>query len=275
MENWTPQSIIEVVKVFETGTFPILVETDAGMGVLKLPSRCIGGPVCLISEFVGSCLASLLEVPVPDFALIRADRDFVEMMRPFDESFDGEEVGFISQFEAAAPFTPQLIQDVKNRDCFTKIVFLDTWIRNEDRYFKKTGESSSRNTNNVLLVVNGQAKEPYTLKAIDHSEAFRSYLPSFKMEDHFGQQAIDDPKIYGQFPEFTPLLDKEVAGRVSERLASINKTEIQAIFGRIPKSWKLTASAKKAFITFVVKRAAFVAGTLVGKLFPEKITLFD
>ena len=274
VENWKPNAILSVEKVYGSSTSPILVDTDAGKGVLKLPAGC-GGTERLVCEFVGSSLARWIDVPIPDFALIRVDADFVTMMCGIDEDLAEEADGFISKYEKAFPLTPSSLQDVKNKDVFTRLVFLDTWIRNEDRYFKRTGKSSSRNTDNVFLVENGQTKKPYNVKAIDHSEAFRDLSPEFEPGKHFGERAIRAPAVFGRFPEFDPHLDKDVAYQVADRLARIEVSEVQALFDWIPRSWKLNAKTRKAFVSFIVKRAAFVAETLPPKLFPTKSTLFD
>ena len=259
--------------MYGTLTSPILVETDTGNGVLKLPAGC-GGTDSLICEFVGASLARWIGVQTPDFALIRTDSSFVEMMRGLDESLAEEADGFISRYEEPLRFTPQSIQYVKNKDMFTRLVLFDTWIRNEDRYFKKTGKSSSRNTENILLVKNGQHKDSYTITAIDHAEAFREFQPKFEPEKHFGERAINDPAVFGRFPEFDPYLDWKVACRVVGRLMQVNEFEVQELFSRIPRSWALDEEIKKAFISFIVNRAAFVAENLPKKLFPDKIPLF-
>jgi len=273
VKNWEPKTINEVVKVYPTLTSPILVETDAGNGVLKLPAGC-GGTAPLICEFVGTSLARWIGVQTPDFALIRTDSNFVEMMRSRDEFLAEEADGFISRHEEPVfRFTPQSIQDVKNKDMLTRLVLLDTWIRNEDRYFNKTGNLPSRNTENVLLVKNGQHKKTYTVKAFDHAESFREFQPRFEPEKHFGKQAVNDPAVFGLFPEFDPYLDWKVVCQVASRLIQVNEFEVQEIFSRIPRSWILDKETKKAFIAFIVNRATFVAEHLPKKLFPNKIPL--
>jgi hypothetical protein len=123
------------------------------------------------------------------------------------------------------------------------------------------------------LVENGQNKFPYTIKAIDHSEAFRDYSPVFDIVEHFGEHAINDPTIFGYFPEFSSHLDRVVANQVSDQLAGVNVSEIQTIFNRIPKSWKLETKTGEAFISFIVKRAVFIANTLTKMLFPKQSSL--
>ena len=272
MKTWKPSTITGVEKVYGTSTSPIRVKTNASYGVLKLPSGC-GCTDRLICEYVGSSLAICLDVQVPEFALIRTDARFVEMMRSRDETLAEEADGFISRYEEPLRYTPKSVEDIKNKDFFTKIIFLDTWIRNKDRYATKTGERSTRNTENIFLVENGQTKLPYTAKAIDHSEAFRLYDFAFNPE-HFGEQAIYDSTVFGRFPEFDTHLDWEVACQLVDRLLHVDVSVIQSIFEQIPKSWNLSVKTKKVFISFIIKRAAFVAETLVKKLFPGKITLF-
>jgi hypothetical protein len=273
MKMWKPTIITDVEHVYGTSTSPIRVNTDASKAVLKLPSGC-GSTDRLICEFVGTSLARWLDVPTPDFALIRTDALFVELMRGRDESLAKKEDGFLSRYEIPWRVTPQSMREIENKDFFTKVIFLDTWIRNRDRYSTKTGESSSRNTDNLFIIENGQSKYPYTAKAIDHSEAFRNYDVTFEPKKHFGDNAINDPKIYGNFPEFMQYLDRDVADQTADRLRQVAVSTIQEIFKSIPKSWKLGTKTATAFVSFIVQRAAFVADTLVKKLFPIKIALF-
>ena len=259
--------------MYGTRTSPVLVETNVGKAVLKLPAGC-GSPDRLICEFIGTSLAKWLGVPTPDFALFRTGHDYVTLMQGIDEDLAKEEDGFISRYEKTFPFTPLSVQDIKNKGVLTKLVFLDTWIRNKDRYYKNTDESSTRNTTNIFLVENGQAKEPYFLKVIDHTEAFIGDSLGLELENHFGPAAICDPAIFGRFPEFDHYIDRNTAYRVADRLSGIKSPTVRAIFNRIPESWPLDAQLKKKFISFIVKRAAFVATTLPQVLFPNRTTLF-
>jgi hypothetical protein len=263
-----------VSPAYQTSTLPILVKTDAGNGVLKIPAGC-GGTDRLICEFVGSSLARWLGVPTPNFALIRTDSNFVEMMQEINAPLAEEADGFISQYEKLLRFELHIIPHVKNKDIFTQLVFLDTWIRNEDRYFKKTGKLSSRKFGNIALIEERQFSRSYIIKAIDHSEAFRYHSGRLDIVKHFGKQAINDPHVFGLFPEFKQYRNWEVACQLTNRLMQIKESDVQNIFNQIPKSWVLDDKTKKAFIAFIVKRAAFVAENLTKNLFPGKMKLFQ
>jgi hypothetical protein len=175
--------------------------------------------------------------------------------------------GFISQYEQSFPLTPLSVKEVENKDIFTRLVFLDTWIRNADRFLKKSDGS----VNNIVLVENGQKRKPYTAKSIDYSEAFRDYSEKFDLKNHFGEQAINDPKVFGRLSFFDRHLDPHVAYEVAEQLRKVKADEIQAFLDEMPKSWDMKAKAKKAFVSFIVKRADIVSQTLVNKLFPNRI----
>lgn len=271
MDIWNPKSIIQIIRVLGTSTSPVHVETDAGEAILKLPSGC-GGPDRLICEFVGTSLARLLDIPTPDFILFRTDPDFVELMLGHDTSMAEEADCFLSRYENGRQMIPGAVKEIRNKEVLTQLVFLDTWIRNEDRYFKKTDQSSSRNASNVFLVENGQKKEPYDIKAIDHSEAFKCYDHSLEPEKHFGKQAIEDPRVLGCFSEFVEFLDPNEAYGISCKLSSIGKKDVENILNRIPESWGMADATKDAFCGFILQRAAFVATRLPKKLFPENIT---
>ncbi len=157
----------------------------------------------------------------------------------------------------------------------TRLIYLDTWIRNEDRYFTKTGEAVDPNRGNLLLRENGRKDRPYDLIAIDHSEAFKNMALRLDPVEHFGEQAVNDPKVFGQFPEFDLFLDRDTAEQISEQLANIDEEGIQSIFEKVPVSWNLDTVTKQDFMSFIVSRTHFVAATLSAKLFSKRPSLFD
>jgi hypothetical protein len=273
VEDWNPTAIMETGRILGTSTSPVIVTTNQGKGILKLPTEN-GTADHLVCEFVGTSLARLLDIPTPDFKIFRTDMDFVEMMVGKGESSLAQVTdGFLSRFETAFPLIPGSVKDIENKDVLTKLVFLDTWIRNEDRYFRKTNEASSRNAENIFLVKNNLTPKTYIVKAIDHSEAFKNYSPTFEPDKHFSQEAIEDNKIFGLFPEFREFLDINVSYNISKRLPEIKRKEVKAILNQIPKSWNLDKETKESLLNFIIKRAKFISKTLASKLFSSTLKI--
>ncbi len=105
--------IMKVEKVFGTSTSPVLLETDAGKGVLKLPSQCWNLDQVLC-EYVGSGLARVIGVPTPDFALIHTDQDFVDLMEVLKFPCQSDEDGFISRFETVFSYDKYSAVHIRN-----------------------------------------------------------------------------------------------------------------------------------------------------------------
>lgn len=80
---------------------------------------------------------------------------------------------------------------------------------------------------------------------------------------------VQDQRVFGLFSEFEPYLDVEALRRASARLASVTKAQLEPVIDSIPSEWELPRNIRVAWLDMLSRRASFVAGTLVSKVFPE------
>jgi hypothetical protein len=255
--RWQPMSIISIVKVLGSSTSPVLVRTDTDdQAILKLPYEC-GHENALVCEYISSRLAQLLNIPIPDFCCIRTDDYFDEIAQELCKIGSAQSYGFLSRYEKARTPNSNSILKIGNILDITKIIFLDTWIRNPDRY------DTSPNWNNLLLVdIEENNRKTTILKVIDHERAFRYY----STEINVSSDAIEDKQIFGLFDEFKNVIDNKTAKEVSEMLRDLNRNEIEQIFMELPPAWQVNNNQANRMIEFILRRASFVSKTLPQKL---------
>lgn len=258
MENWQPTSIISINKVLGGSSSPFLVTTDTNdTGVLKLPSEC-DHVDALVCEYVGSRLAQMLGIPIPDFCCIKTDSAFEEAVFELYGTIAAQSYGFLSRFENARTPKTKSILEINNVSDITKIIFLDTWIRNPDRHL-----DNSPNWKNLLLVnINENEQETTILKIIDQERAFRFH----SLEIDVSAQAVCDERIFGLFDEFKKVIDIETIKDVSTKLRSFSKNEIEPIFLELPLAWQVDSARASEIIDFILRRALFISETLPEKL---------
>jgi hypothetical protein len=151
VNDWNPEKIISVATVLETSTKPIVVILDTGeKAVFKSPHNSTG-PHSLVCDFVGTSLAKLLEIPTFMFCIFRS-KTLHLLTKDIFSGITPNESGLMTKWEDGSTWTesPTALKYIKNKNDITKIVFLDTWIRNKDRYFNSES-GVVKNTGNVFI----------------------------------------------------------------------------------------------------------------------------
>jgi hypothetical protein len=133
-----------VVPLREGGSLPAVVDTDAGPYVVKF--RGAGqGAKALVAEALAARLARVLDLPVPDTAMIGLDADFGES-EPDPEIQDilrgsvGVNFG-LAYLPGALSYDPAVDHEL-DADLAAAILWFDAYITNVDR--------TARNTNMLL-----------------------------------------------------------------------------------------------------------------------------
>ena len=78
-----------------------------------------------------------------------------------------------------------------------------------------------------------------------------------------------DRGIYGLFPEFRPLLKREILQEAVGRLGEIREEDVRPIVDGIPRAWDVGDAARAALVTFAVGRARFLGDTMERELWPQ------
>ena len=265
MDSWTPTDIIDIDAVLRTSTRHVIVQTKSGeKAVFKSPHNPVGTHA-LVCEFVGTSLARLLDIPT--FTLNIFESNTLNILK--GERFPnapGDGVGILIKWESGATWkeSPAVFSNIRNPKDITKIVFFDTWVRNKDHYFPD--DQVDPNYDNLFFSGNVLAKKDCVVKAIDHTEAFKTF-DFWLSDEHFHDDAIKDPAVFGLFPEFRDILDKKTARETIAKLARIPCGNVHKIIDQLPVEWDFDQDKKDALFNFIMQRAEYVADTLFAKLF--------
>jgi hypothetical protein len=80
---------------------------------------------------------------------------------------------------------------------------------------------------------------------------------------------IQDPAVYGNFPEFKKLLNRKFVRDAALKLLEFTAQEMNQIVGTIPDEWVTDAATRTRISEFAMERATFVGNTIERILFPQ------
>jgi hypothetical protein len=235
--NWQPTAVNRVIETFPTSTRVAKVKTDAGVGFLKGMGNPAGNQ-SLAMELVGAELATQLGLFVPDFAIVKLADIEVPME---DYGLMAFEPAFISRELRCIPSDggSHLVSRLADPAELALLVMFDTWIRNLDRCPPPNYFDPKPRLDNLCFTPDGAKLK---LMVIDHSHCFVEGT----LEDEIGcQEFVEDPLIYGQFPEFKEYLNEQPLKRASDKMASIDVATITEIVSAVPLAWGPTQGVRK------------------------------
>ena len=261
--RWNPTTIKRVLKDdIDSSTCPVVVLTDKGTGYFKALGNPEGAHV-LAREFVGTSLANLLGIPTFEYSIFHFNG--VPEIQLLRGGIAQQGAGFITKKEHGDVWNGKIksLKHITNPEDITRLVCLDTWVRNTDRYsLRRSGEPHSRSDNVFLsrLVTGG-----LVLKAYDFTHALFCTTET--------TSKAHETTVYGLFPEFKERLDSETAKQVCDKLKTITTKRIKPIIGQIPDEWEIDLPTRETWIKFIVTRASYLSKNfmpLVGLIPIEK-----
>jgi hypothetical protein len=271
---WIPTRIRRFVKAIKSSACTAQVETDAGPGYLK----ALGGPEgphTLACDWIATHLAKWFGLSTFDCAIIEVT---AEDEIPFHNGAVAQPgPAFITRAESGEPWSgkKRQLKRLINPQDISRLVVFDTWTLNCDRYGPREEGKMGKpriNRNNVFL--SEEAPEGhFMLKAMDHTHCFTCGRELSRQLRNIDR--IRDPRIFGLFPEFRPLLDRVQVEQAAKDLRTLDKAEVVRIIHSIPKEWRVTSEAMNALVDLVVGRASYVAETIVEALWPQRDLGFD
>ena len=265
--EWQPTCILrKVPQVIPSSTTPSLVVTDAGNGYIKMPANP-QGPAALVSELVGTMLADWIGLPTFKYALVNASPADLEPVFMDDTDVPA----FITMQELGEPWkgTAKELKRLSNPEAISWLVVFDTWVGNVDRYSVRMlhGEQHPhRNDGNVYL---SYQTEPKKLKimAYDHTHCHFALISASPQTEIQGK--IDDPAVYGNFPEFSKLIKREIVREAASKLLEFTDAESWRVVETIPDEWLTDPSTRSRLAKFITGRALYVADSIERRLFPQ------
>ncbi len=271
---WNPTTIKRFVKALPTSACTVIVETDAGKGYLKTLGNN-EGPHILACEWIGTNLAKWFQLPTLDFAMFSVtDIDEIPL-----HNGKSAEVGpaFVTRSESGETWSgdKKQLDKLINPQDISRLVVFDTWTLNCDRYSVPADDNVGNarvNRGNVFLSEEAPAGH-FMLKAMDHTHCFTCGRELSKKLRNIDK--IRDPRVFGLFPEFRGFLDSNQVRLALSDLRTLSRAEVVRITQDVPKEWEVRTEAMNALVDLIVDRAAFVANTLEGQLWPQKSLPFD
>jgi hypothetical protein len=218
------------------------------------------GSAALTSELVAAELAVWFGLDVPPFAVIH-QCDIEIIMRK-----NGQPMIAPLFFSSAVEGIPRdgtdvFLRRLRDKDCVSRLVVFDTWIRNWDRYY---GEDA--NSDNLLYVQASTQK--YDLVPIDHSNCFIGGDAAFP-DGAAPVDWVEDGGVYGKFPEFDDFITADSVRAALAKLATLDRGFVAEVVNSVPLPWGLGQAARSGLIDFICARASYVVDTLAPKLIDE------
>ena len=263
-QTWQPTRLVRVVESYDTSTGTTKVATDATYGYLKaLGNR--QGPHVLAAELVASSLARWFGLTVPEFALIPL---------PADACFDlprGARVqpgpAFVSRHVNGRTWggSETELKMVENPSDITRLVVLDTWLRNCDRHPPDL-KVRKPNYANVYLADTEKAGTA-RLVAIDHTHCFDCGRDFTERLSHIDN--MKDDRTYGLFPPFAGFVTRSQVSWCGAVLESLQREAVERIVATVPAEWQVEPQARQALVQLIHGRAGFLVDRIKSGWVPE------
>lgn len=262
--GWNPTVIRRVEECQDTGSEVVAVVTNDGRGFAKF----IGnreGPHVLACEFLGTRMAHHLGLPTFDHSLM--DYDGCPEIEFYNGGIAQPGPTWTTRREEGINWSGNAddLKVIANRSDVAKLVVLDTWILNCDRY--RPSHPPRINRNNVFLSREQAPPGSFRLVAMDHTHAFtcgRSLKPELSNIDY-----TKDEMVFGMFPEFDGFISRPETVAACQALADVSDDAIREEVDRIPPEWEVDSPTRQALSSFLRQRRDFLAEELVARLFPQ------
>ncbi|MGL4462916.1 MAG: HipA family kinase [Planctomycetia bacterium] len=254
---WMPNEIQRMDAIFQSSTLVIRVATDLGDGYLKALGNP-EGPQALACELVGSQLAQWFGLRTFEFGFVKVtEADDLRFQSP-SKGRPSPGLAFISKAVAGEPWSGNASQlkRLDNQTDICRLVVLDTWIRNKDRYSIRSDGTIHCNRDNVFLSESA-VEGKFLLTAMDYTHAFtwgRKIIPT-----NFKLDRIREEKVYGLFPEFKAYIDKDSVTNAARDMAEMTLATARGFVSKIPSEWEVSSEGREAMADFIAQRAKFLS----------------
>lgn len=237
----------------ETSNAPFYCRTDHGnyyvkfMDVLTFINE-IPWYKALINEYVGSEIAKLMGLPIPETALVKCDKEF-------SVTIDGQQIKITNSVNFGSKaidggtvlslYTLEQLENIDNKNDLLSIMLFDAILHNVDR------DGNNGNT----LVEMGTTSHLYI---IDHGRLFGAgeIWDKYSLKnDQRGETTIDPylhSGIYSLFRESTCL--KEQCEIASRKIKLVTREKLENIIYSIPKEWCLSSEDANALLEYLCNR---------------------
>lgn len=262
---WHPTVIRRVERRWDSGSEVVAVMTDAGQGFAKfLGNR--EGPHVLACEFLGTRLARLLGLPT--FVHTVFDYDGCPEIQLYSGNKAEAGPTWITCREEGIAWSGHEhdLSLISNPDDLARLVVLDTWTLNCDRYCPAI-RPPRINRNNVFFSRSGAAEGTFRLVAMDHTHILTCGRPI--KADLVKVDNVKNESVFGLFPEFQKMLAHRQMAAACKALKMVPDEDIKAEVVAIPAAWLRDKTLREVLTRFLCQRKNYVAETLLDRIFPQ------
>lgn len=153
---------------------------------------------------------------------------------------------------------------ISNKADLAKLVILDTWILNCDRYDPRTRRV---NRNNVFFSRKDPGVLPFRLMAMDHTHSFTCGRPLGARLSSI--EYIKNDTILGLFPEFKEVITYADLVAAQNALGKIPTGEIEHAVDDLPDEWEIDNSIRTTLKTFLNQRRDYVIEDLSTRIIDQ------
>lgn len=237
---WGPNRVVRIVETVESSTRPIHVVTDDGNAFIKT-AETDQGPDALVSEFVGTKLAEWLGLRTAPCCLVKLDGGIVS-----------SDTVFASKALDVRAWSGESLElsELADPDDLARLVVLDTWTANPDRY---PGLGTRPRPDNVFFDDSGRKS---FLVALDQSSCFRGGKALH--ENLLSIEQRRSERVLGLFPQFFPFVRDGAVRAALAKLGTFRAEYIAPIMASVPSSW-IRERVRESLTDFCVDRARFLA----------------
>jgi hypothetical protein len=243
-----------VVESYDTSTGTTKIKTDRTFAYLKAMGNR-QGPHVLACEWVASGLARWFGLTVPDFAILNLPAEACFDLPRGVRAQPGP--AFVSRHVEGRTWGGSEVElrMLENANDVTRLVVLDTWLRNCDRH---PADLSARKPNyaNVYLADTDRSGRSRML-AIDHTHCFDCGRDLSERLAHIDR--VRDERTYGLFPAFVPFVTPDQLVWCAALLDSLARELVDRIVASVPAEWQVDQRARAALVELIHGRAGYIA----------------
>lgn len=264
----------EIVEIVNTSSRPALARTDCGLVYVKAINER-DTPHILVCELVGTRIAQWLGLQTLCYGVVEMLEDVPIEYNDGTCSVAGP--AFATIKVNGRPWSGDISDirsNVENLDDIAKLVVLDTWTRNIDRFSSTIPGFGNfpirrrevRNVRNVFFCEDGATKGKWRLVAMDQGHCFTGGQEISKILTHIDR--IKDNQVFGLFEEFKPFIQPIAIYDICKELAAITTAECENFVADIPPEWlgHNPTVILESLVDFIYNRAIYLSQNLEASI---------
>jgi hypothetical protein len=261
---WRPTTFLRFEEGRGSSMDTARIVTDAGPAFIKAMGNR-QGPHALACEYVGTQLAERFGLPTFDFAILIVDAEVDEI--PFLKGGRARSgPAFVTRATAGHTWggSDDELKHLVNSEAISRLVVFDTWTRNCDRHPPDLSARRPNYDNVFLEDVGPKGAGQCRVVAMDHGHCFTSgeELNARMARIDF----VKDPGLYGLFPGFRSRVREAGVRMAIDDLREFARESVTSIVESVPREWEVGLHARAAWIDLILRRADFVAHTILEKI---------